>query len=207
MSQDRNPRSRPWHSINLLPRHQHGARAAARGCRNRDAPRANQQLRRGYIQSWNLIVERRLPYDGRVGRVCGSASVRAFAFLNVNASQIPGSGDDGRPVPDIRTHIGNRGVRWPDCHALPFTADHAQPSLQGWPAAEGHTWSRAIDERPTPTGRSSSGTRRACPPQPRKGDHNIPHNFQLGWVYDFRSAPGRRGRRLAPAARSWEAGS
>src|SRR5207237_10322224 len=28
----------------------------------------------------------------------GTASVRAFALLDVNASQIPGSGDEGRPL-------------------------------------------------------------------------------------------------------------
>src|SRR6185436_5834777 len=28
----------------------------------------------------------------------GTASVNGFAFLDINASQIPGSGDDGRPL-------------------------------------------------------------------------------------------------------------
>ena len=62
-------------------------------------PSANEQLRRGYIQSWNLIVERRLPFElvASVGYV-GTASVQGFAFLDINASQIPGSGDEGRPL-------------------------------------------------------------------------------------------------------------
>ena len=62
-------------------------------------PRANEQLRRGYIQSWNLIVERRLPVElvASLGYV-GTASVSGFAFLDINASQIPGSGDEGRPL-------------------------------------------------------------------------------------------------------------
>ncbi|MCL4781888.1 MAG: TonB-dependent receptor [Bryobacterales bacterium] len=62
-------------------------------------PVANQQLKRGYIQSWNFIVEHRLPgeFVTSVGYV-GTASVNGFAFLNVNASQVPGSGDEGRPL-------------------------------------------------------------------------------------------------------------
>jgi hypothetical protein len=62
-------------------------------------PVANRELHRGYIQSWNLIVERKLPGQlvASLGYV-GSASVRGFAFLDINASQIPGSGDEGRPL-------------------------------------------------------------------------------------------------------------
>ena len=62
-------------------------------------PVANEQLHRGYIQSWNLIVEHKLPGEivTSVGYV-GSASVNGFAFLDINASQIPGSGDEGRPL-------------------------------------------------------------------------------------------------------------
>jgi hypothetical protein len=46
-----------------------------------------------------LIVERKLPGQlvASLGYV-GSASVRGFAFLDINASQIPGSGDEGRPL-------------------------------------------------------------------------------------------------------------
>ena len=62
-------------------------------------PRANTMLHRGYIQSWNVIVERKLPFQilGTLGYV-GSKSVRGFAFLDINAGQIPGAGDAGRPL-------------------------------------------------------------------------------------------------------------
>ena len=62
-------------------------------------PVANQELHRGYIQSWNLVVERKLPAElvASLGYI-GSASVSGFAFLDINASQIPGSGDEGRPL-------------------------------------------------------------------------------------------------------------
>ena len=62
-------------------------------------PVANQELKRGYIQSWNFIIEHKFPGEflTSVGYV-GTASVNGFAFLDINASQIPGSGDDGRPL-------------------------------------------------------------------------------------------------------------
>src|SRR5205807_5930181 len=62
-------------------------------------PVANRQLDRGYIQSWNFIAERKLPAElvTSVGYV-GTSSVNGFAFLDINASQIPGSGNNGRPL-------------------------------------------------------------------------------------------------------------
>src|SRR5205807_605188 len=60
-------------------------------------PVANRELHRGYIQSWNFIIEHKLPGElvTSVGYV-GTASVNGFAFLDINASQIPGSGNAGR---------------------------------------------------------------------------------------------------------------
>ncbi len=62
-------------------------------------PRCQPVAHRGYIQSWNFVVEHKLPGElvTSVGYV-GSASVRGFGFLNINASQIPGSGIDGQPL-------------------------------------------------------------------------------------------------------------
>jgi hypothetical protein len=61
-------------------------------------PEANKQLKRGYIESWNLVIEHKLPADmiGSVAYV-GSQSINGFAFIQANASQIPGSGNNGRP--------------------------------------------------------------------------------------------------------------
>src|SRR5262249_4466142 len=62
-------------------------------------PIANRDLKRGYIQSWNFIIERKLPaqFVTSVGYV-GTSSVNGFAFLDVNASQVPGLGNNGRPL-------------------------------------------------------------------------------------------------------------
>ncbi len=60
-------------------------------------PAANQLLRRGYIQSWNFILEHKFPGElvTSIGYV-GSRSVRDFAFRNINAGQIIGGGLDGQ---------------------------------------------------------------------------------------------------------------
>lgn len=54
-------------------------------------------LKRGYIQSWNFIVERRLPADmiATIGYV-GTRTVRSFANQNINSAPI-GAGTSGQP--------------------------------------------------------------------------------------------------------------
>ena len=58
------------------------------------------ELKRGYIESWNLIVERKLPADFlvSVGYV-GTQTVHQFADLNINAA-LPGPGQSalGQPL-------------------------------------------------------------------------------------------------------------
>jgi hypothetical protein len=56
------------------------------------------RLHRGYIQSWNLIVERKLPGDiaGSIGYV-GTQTVHALADRDINAA-LPGAGNTGRPL-------------------------------------------------------------------------------------------------------------
>jgi len=56
------------------------------------------ELKRGYIESWNLVVERKLPanFFFSVGYV-GTQTVHAFGDLNINAS-LPGTGQAGQPL-------------------------------------------------------------------------------------------------------------
>ncbi len=55
-------------------------------------------ISRGYIQSWNLTVERQLPYEmvGSVGYV-GNHTVHWMADVDINAAA-PGTGTPGRPL-------------------------------------------------------------------------------------------------------------
>jgi hypothetical protein len=55
-------------------------------------------LKRGYIQSWNFIIERKLPGELLVsGGYVGTQTIRSFADLDLNAAQLPGTGQAGRP--------------------------------------------------------------------------------------------------------------
>ena len=159
-------------------------------------PVANRQLDRGYIQSWNFIIERKLPGElvTSVGYV-GSASVRGFAFLDINVSQTPGSGDAGRPlfaqfgrtaatrVWDGRTHS--------NYHSLQATLNRRFTSglfLKG-----AYTYSRAIDEATYGDWteyiwRAQSVRNRNRAP----ATHNIPHMFQLAYIYELPFGSGKK---------------
>jgi Carboxypeptidase regulatory-like domain/TonB dependent receptor-like, beta-barrel len=159
-------------------------------------PAANQLLHRGYIQSWNLIVERKLPADlvTSLGYV-GSASVRGFAFLDINASQIPGSGNEGRPLFaefgrttttrewDGRTHS--------IYHALQATLNRR--FKDGLLLKGAYTWSKAIDEAPYSDWTEFRYNAASVFDRNRAlADHDIPHNFQLAAVYELPFGTGKK---------------
>jgi hypothetical protein len=166
-------------------------------------PNANQLLHRGYIQSWNFIVEHKFPGEflTSVGYV-GTASVRGFAFLDINASQIPGSGDEGRPLYqqfertattrewDGRTHS--------NYHSLQTTINRRFSSglfLKG-----AYTYSHAID---IATYSDWTGFAWNAPTvfyrNRATADFDIPHMFQLGYTYEL---PFGKGKKWATAGAS-----
>ena len=57
------------------------------------------KLDRGYIQSWNFTVQRELPwgFTGQVGYVA-TRTTRQLGLLDINAGQVIGAGEDGRPL-------------------------------------------------------------------------------------------------------------
>ena len=57
------------------------------------------KLDRGYIQSWNFTVQRELPwgFTGQVGYVA-TRSTRQLGLLDINAGQVIGAGEDGKPL-------------------------------------------------------------------------------------------------------------
>jgi hypothetical protein len=159
-------------------------------------PRANEMLHRGYIQSWNLVAERKFPAQivASLGYV-GSASVRGFAFLDINASQIPGSGNEGRPLFakfgrtsttrewDGRTHS--------NYHSLQATLNRR--FTQGLMIKSAYTFSKAIDEATysdwtefTWNAASQMHRNRAL------ASHDVPQNFQLGVLYELPFGEGKK---------------
>jgi carboxypeptidase family protein/TonB-dependent receptor-like protein len=159
-------------------------------------PVANSTLHRGYIQSWNFIVETKLPGQlvTSIGYV-GTASVNGFAFLDINASQIPGSGNEGRPLFakfgrtattrewDGRTHS--------NYHSLQVALNRR---LTGGLLLKGsYTYSHAIDQANYSdwtefrwNALSEFSRNRAT------SDNDIPHIFNLGAVYELPFGAGKK---------------
>jgi hypothetical protein len=56
-------------------------------------------LDRGYIESWNVTVQRELPwgFTGQAGYVA-TRSVRQLGLVDINAGQVIGAGDEGKPL-------------------------------------------------------------------------------------------------------------
>jgi hypothetical protein len=163
-------------------------------------PVANRELHRGYIQSWNFIIERKLPgqFVTSVGYV-GTASVNGFAFLDINASQFPGSGNNGRLLfPKFQRTATTRefdGRTHSNYHSLQATLNRRMAGglfLQG-----AYTYSHAIDMANYGDWTAFSWNAASVFSRNRAaGANNIPHMFQLGYLYE---APFGKGKKWASA--------
>jgi hypothetical protein len=124
----------------------------------------------------------------------GSAAVNNFAFLNINASQVIGSGDDGRPLFQKfgRTATTREfdGRMHSNYHSLQTTLNRR--FKDGLLLKAAYTWSKAIDEAPYSDWTEYLWNAPIVFDRNRaQADHNIPHNFQLGWVYELPFGPGK----------------
>jgi hypothetical protein len=159
-------------------------------------PAANQELNRGYIQSWNFIIERKLPGEivGSVGYV-GTASVNGFAFLDINASQIPGSGNAGRPLyaqfgRTATTRLFD-GMTHSTYHSLQATVNRRLASGLFFKGA--YTYSHAIDMANYGDWTAFSWNAASVFDRNKaSAANNIPHMFQLGFLYEAPFGTGKR---------------
>ncbi len=152
-------------------------------------PIANQQLTRGYIQTWNFIIENKLPsqFVTSIGYV-GSANVNGFAFLDINASQFPGSGDAGRPLfaQFARTATTREwnGRTHSTYHALQATVNR---HLAGGLFLKGaYTYSHAIDMADYGDWTAFRWNAAMVFNRNRATSSlNVPHNFNIGYLYEL----------------------
>ena len=92
-----------WQPFGTLARGFRSSRARARTKAARRCPRTAtmrtpdpDNVHRGYIQSWNVAFERRLPFDMSVNvAYVGTQTTRGFANIELNVSP-PGGGEAGR---------------------------------------------------------------------------------------------------------------
>jgi hypothetical protein len=113
-------------------------------------------LDRGYIQSWNVTVQRELPgsFTGQVGYVA-TRSVRQLGLVDINAGQVIGAGDNGKP---LLTRFGRTASTVLLQPVGTGQYDSMQAQLQrrfaaGLSLNVNYTWSRAISPN-----ENSSGT-------------------------------------------------
>ncbi|MDP2997261.1 MAG: TonB-dependent receptor [Bryobacterales bacterium] len=159
-------------------------------------PVANRQMTRGYIQSWNFILEHKLPGElvGSVGYV-GTASVNGFAFLDINASQVPGSGNAGRPLfAKFRRTATTRewnGRTHSSYNSLQATLNRR---VAGGLFLKGaYTYSHAIDMANYGDWTAFSWNASIVFNRNRaSAANNIPHMFQLGYLYELPFGSGKK---------------
>ena len=165
-------------------------------------------LKRGYIESWNLVVERKLPANFlvSVGYV-GTQTVHQFADRNVNAS-LPGTGQLGQPlncaVPNYATGT---------CTTLKFGRTAETDLWQGYLSANYHalqasinrqfshglmvkgayTYSKAIDFTDDDGWASLAWNDPSVFRRNRaRAGFDTPHIFQLAYIYELPVGKGKQ---------------
>jgi len=148
------------------------------------------ELKRGYIESWNLIVERKLPgnFLASVGYV-GTQTVHQFGDLDRNAS-LPGTGQAGQPYNNPQ--FGNRTAStlfWQGFLSANYNALQASINRQfskGLMVKGAYTYSKAInwtddDGWAGLNWNDPNVLRRNRAP----AGYNTPQIFQIAYVYEL----------------------
>jgi len=146
------------------------------------------EIHRGYIQSWNFTVERKLPMDFVVsGAYVGTQTTHQFADLDINAAA-PGAGNAGRPYASLfgRTAATNMwdGYLSANYHSLQTTIN--KQFSKGLLIRGTYTWSKAINMTDD-DGWASVGWNWAPAFYRNRAlaGYDRTHVFNIGWVYEL----------------------
>jgi hypothetical protein len=154
------------------------------------------ELKRGYIESWNLTVERKLPGNFLVSAAyVGTQTVHQFADINVNAS-LPGTGQAGQPF--NKPQFGNRtaetdlwqGYLSANYHALQVALN--RQFSKGLLVKGAYTYSKAIDYTDDDGWASLNwNDPNAFRRNRARAGFDTPHIFQLAYVYELPVGKGK----------------
>ena len=141
---------------------------------------------RGYVHTWNVAFERRLPYDISVDvAYVGAKGTGGYAALDINAPQTLGGGDNSRPYASFGRFvaINSWGQRLKTRYNSLQVALN-KPFTKGLMFKGAYTLSKAMNEsdndgRATLTWNTPSETFRNWAP----AGFDRRHNFQLGFAY------------------------
>lgn len=156
-------------------------------------------LHRGYIQSWNFTIERKLPWEVLLSAgYVGNQTVRQFLDLDVNAATVIGSGPTGRPLAATQNRL-IEALMWDgwgnaNYHSLQTSLN--KNFSHGLFLKGAYTWSKAINladddgwqALPLTNIPSLLRRNRAAAGYDRR------HMFVMSWIYELPFGKGQRFR-------------
>ncbi|MDQ1473255.1 MAG: hypothetical protein QOJ99_4735, partial [Bryobacterales bacterium] len=106
------------------------------------------EFRRGYVESFNLTLERRLPRDFILSAgYVGTRSIRQMVFVEENAGEVPGAGAAGQP---LFTAFGRKAqtqavVPYGTTNYNSLQAKLERRFNSGFTLTAAYTWAKSID--------------------------------------------------------------
>jgi len=160
-------------------------------------------IHRGYVQSWNLTVERKLPEEivASVGYV-GSHSVHLLADRDINTGY-PGSTLANLPYNLLygRTQPSDMWDGYLSSSYNSLQVAFSRSFTQGLMVKGAYTWSHAIDYADDD---GWTGVNFNYAPMFQRNrataGFDVPQNFQVGWVYELPFGKGKKFVNSGPAA-------
>jgi hypothetical protein len=154
------------------------------------------ELHRGYVQSWNFVIEHELPGQivTSIGYV-GTRTVHSFGDLEINAAA-PGAGTPGRP---LNVKFGHSVDTWAwdgflnaNYHALQVAVNRR--AANGLTLKGAYTYSKAINQTDDDgwTGTIMYNWAPVFNRNRAQAGYNIPQLFQMGFVYELPMGSGKR---------------
>jgi hypothetical protein len=167
------------------------------------------ELKRGYIESWNLIVERKLPgsFLASVGYV-GTQTVHQFGDLDLNSAPA----DPVTPGPDRQPYntpqFGNRTAStlyWQGFLSANYHSLQASLNRQfknGFMVKGAYTWSRAINMTDDDGWAGLSWNDPSILRRNRaQAGYNTPQIFQMSYIYELPFGSGKQWANSGAAAK------
>ena len=163
------------------------------------------ELHRGYVESWNFTLERKLPGDVVTSLAyVGTQTVHQLADRNINAAP-PGGGPAGRPLAATQNRLIDALMwdGWLSGNYHGFQMAVNRQFARGLFLKGGYTWSKAINWTDSDgwTGAQLWNWQPAAYRNRAPAGYDRTHMFTLGSVYELPFGPDRTWAKTGPA--SW----
>jgi len=161
------------------------------------------EITRGYIQSWNFTIERRIPGDFLTSvAYVGTQSTNMMGDKDINSGQVIGAGNLGRPY-SSRFGRNTSTLFWDGMFSANYHAlqTSIRRQARGLLVQGAYTWSKALNMADD---EGWQGTTFNWDPVYRRNyapaGYDRRHVFQFGWVYDLPVGKGQKFMSSGPAA-------